>query len=212
MRTPLTLLAVFLASALLAACAPGATPQLIGSWPQASVPPVAPPLPQPAPPLNLYVVYNASLTLSVEDIWSARWDIRQVAQDLGGVVLSERSLETNPAASSYEIILAVPSNQLEVALSRLRRLGTVSDEVKTGEVRVGAPVGVNPAGSYSSLTVTLRQNWWVEVFRGLGRLFTLAVILTPFALMIVGLVTVLRAVGRWLNRQARSTGQEPPAG
>jgi hypothetical protein len=210
MRTPLTLLAVFLASALLAACAPGATPQLIGSWPQVGAPPVAPPLPQPAPPLNLYVVYNATLTLSVEDIWTARWEVRRITEGLGGVVLSERSLETNAAAAPYEIILAVPSTQLDIALSRLRWLGAVSDEVKTGEVRVGAPVGVNPARSYSSLTVTLRQYWWVEVFRGLGQLFTLAVILTPFALMIVGLVTVLRAVGRWLNRQARSTGQAPP--
>lgn len=211
MRTPLTLIALALAGALLTACAPGSTPQLIGSWPQVGAPPVAPPVVERPPVANLYVVYNAALTLSVEDIWSARSGVRQIAQDLGGVVLSERSIETGAATAPYEVILAVPSHQLDVALSRLRRLGTVSDETRTGEVRVGAPAGIEPAGAYSSLTVTLRQHWWVEVSRGLGQLFMFVVILTPLVLMLVGLVTVLRAVGRWLNRLARSTGQEPPA-
>ena len=191
MKTKLFLIAMVM---ILAACAPGGTPQLIGSAPRAGeggLPPINT-LP-PIPPADVTFVYNAAADVSVEYVWRARWAAEQIATELGGRVVSQRWVDVQ--GNVAELVMIVPAGQLDAALNRLHTLGTVNDSDKYATVQSGGAYG--SSSLYSAITLTLREYWWVDVR---DWAFWIAVIGTPVVLMLIGLITVLRWVGRWLRR------------
>lgn len=186
---------------VLAACAPGGAPQLIGSAPRGNeggLPPINN-LP-PVPPPDITLTYNAAADVSVEYVWRARWAAEQIATELGGRVVSQRWVDAQGNVS--ELVMLVPANHLDSALNRLHALGTVNDSDKYATVQSGGayePVGGYSAGGYAAITLTLREHWWVKAR---DASMWIALIGTPVVLMLIGAITVLRALGRWLNRQA----------
>lgn len=192
MKIKLVLLLFFVT--LLAACSPSATPQLIGSYPQNPPQSGAPLNPNP----NFTVTYNAALEVAVDGVWRARWLTDDVMKQLGGQVVSAQNLEFG-RYSPVQLVLAVPPYQLEAALRQLRALGTVLDEdtyatlqSNTGEYQ--------SSGGWSSITLTLREHWWVGVRDGLVQLGWLALFIIPPILMLIGAWTVLRGIGQRLKR------------
>lgn len=192
MRTKLALLLFFVT--LLAACSPSATPQLIGSYPQNPPQSGAPLNPNP----NFTVTYNAALEVAVDGVWRVRWQAENAITQLGGQVVSVQALEPGLYAP-MQLVLAVPPYQLDAALRQLRALGTVLDEdtyatlqANTGEYQ--------SSGGWSSITLTLREHWWVAPRDGLMRLGWFFLLVIPPVLMLIGAWTVLRGIGQRLKR------------
>ena len=135
---------------ILSACAGGATPQLIGSYPKqvTSSPTYAP------PPANLLVVYNAYLELEVADTDRAAQRATQLAYDYGGYLVSSQSWFAEERKYTT-LTLAVPVAQFEAARQALLRLGTLVGESISGDViRTGH--GADEWNVFSNITVQLR--------------------------------------------------------
>ncbi|MBL8046101.1 MAG: DUF4349 domain-containing protein [Anaerolineales bacterium] len=194
MKTKLALL-IFLVT-LLAACAPSATPQLIGSYPQNPQLPGGAPL-NPNP--NFNVTYNAALELAVDGVWRTRWQVEDVAQQLGGQVVSAQNLEVG-RHSPVQLVLAVPPYQLENIMQKLRALGTVLDEDTYASLQSTSGAAQTNSGSWSSITLTLREHWWVGFRDGLVQLGWVALFIVPPILMLIGAWTVLKGIGQRLKR------------
>lgn len=199
MKTKLLLIALVLT---LAACSPGGVPQLIGSAPRGNeggLPPINTASPAPA---GLVIVYNASIELAVRNVASAREWVKGLASEMNGYVLAERACQSG-FEQLAEVTLAVPAHRVEHTLSRLRYFGNVRTESKSGQLLTTDAYG---AGSgYSTVTVTLRPDWWAGTADFFGGFLWLLAALIPPLLMLIGLITVLRAVGGWLQKR-RSTG------
>jgi hypothetical protein len=194
MKTKLALL-LFLIT-LLAACAPSATPQLIGSYPQNPQLPGGAPL-NPSP--NITVTYNAALDVAVDGIWIARQRTSDLISDLGGQLISAQPLGEGRYAPT-QMILAVPPYQLETALRQIRALGTVLDEDTYASLQSTSGAVQTNSGGWSSITLTLREHWWVGLRDGLVQLGWLALFIIPPILMLIGAWTVLKGVGQRLKR------------
>jgi hypothetical protein len=197
MKTKLVLIAMIM---MLAACSPGA-PQLIGSAPRGGEVGL-PPINNPLAPAGLVIVYNAAMELAVRDVSSARVAVRNVASEMNGYTLSERTWQSG-FEQLAELSMAVPAHRVEQTLSRLRYLGQVRSESKSGQLLSGDGY----TGSFSTVTVTLRPDWWAGVMDFFGGVLWLLAALVPPALMLIGAVTVLRSVGRWW--QKRQAGAHP---
>ncbi|MGQ0600572.1 MAG: DUF4349 domain-containing protein [Anaerolineales bacterium] len=200
MKTKLILL--FAMMLLLAACAPGGVPQLIGSAPRAGEGGLPPINTAPPAPAGLVIVYNASIELAVRNVAYAREWVKGLASEMNGYVLAERAWQSG-FEQLAEVTLAVPAHRVEQTLSRLRYFGNVRTESKTGQLLT---TDTYDAGSgYSTVTVTLRPDWGVGVWDFLGGVLWLSAALIPPLLMLIGLITVLRAVGRWWRKRRVGT-------
>jgi hypothetical protein len=192
MKTKLLLITLVL---VLAACAPGSGPQLIGSAPQGGAPTLLNSAP-PAPP-GLAIVYSASMELAVRDVTRARAWVSGLASEMNGYLLAERTW-TSGFEQNAEVTMAVPAARLEPALNRLRGYGSVRAESKTGQLLTTDAYG---ASGYSNLTVTLRPDAWAGVGDFFGGLLWVLAALAPPSLMLIGAVTVLRTVVWWWKRR-----------
>lgn len=202
MRIKFSLIAIFLMTVGLAACAPGSAPQLIGAAPRGNEGGLPPINTAPPAPAGLVIVYNASIELAVRNVAYAREWVKGLASEMNGYVLAERSWQSG-FEQLAEVTLAVPAHRVEQTLSRLRYFGNVRTESKTGQLLTTDAYG---AGSgYSTVTVTLRPDWWAGTADFFGGLLWLLAALIPPLLMLVGLITVLRAIGRWVQKR-RSAG------
>lgn len=194
MKTKLTHL--LLLAVLLAACSPSATPQLIGAYPQTQPLPSGAPL-NPSP--NFIVAYNAALEIAVDGVSRARWQAEDVMTRLGGQVVSTQNLEGG-RYSPMQMVLAVPPNQLEAALRQLRALGSVLDEDTYASLQATDGMAYSNPSGWSSITLTLREHWWVGLRDGLAQLGWLLLFLIPPILMLIGAWTVLKGIGQRLKR------------
>jgi len=194
MKTKLLLLLFF--AGLLTACSPSATPQLIGSYPQIPSEPGGAPL-NPNPYFT--VTYNAALEMAVDGVWRARWQVEDVMVRLGGQVVSVQNLESGRYAP-MQMVLAVPPHQLEAAMRQLRALGAVLDEDIYASLQSTSNAAYENSSDWSSITLTLREHWWVGLRDGLAQLGWLLLFLIPPVLMLIGAWTVLKGIGQRLRR------------
>jgi hypothetical protein len=186
----LKLFLIVLALAL-AACSPGGAPQLIGSAPRAGEVGL-PPINNPPTPGGLVVVYNASMELAVRNVPFARDGVRGLASEMNGYTLTERAWQSG-FEQLAEVSIAVPAHRVEQTLSRLRYFGSVRSESKSGQLVTGEGY----ASGFSTITVTLRPDWWAGTADFFGGVLWVLAALIPPVLMLIGLITVLRGVGCW---------------
>lgn len=180
---------------LLAACGGTASPQLIGSYPR-GVSPTPPPLDFP-PPDNRVAVYNLALTLAVKNVRLALAQTEAIAYNLDGSVLWSRTWR-EADEDHAELTIAVPYYASTEALTRLKELGHVVSQTDLGVLRFEDSPPNNVGGQYT-YTVTLQPPWWAALARWAEKAFWVSLILIPPTLMLIGLFTVLRGVGRWLR-------------
>jgi hypothetical protein len=187
---------------VLAACGANATPQLIGSYPQTGEAPIAYYQPPAVP--RLTITYHASLELEVENTGNALYSVQWIASQNYGYLLNSRTWRES-SLTYGEATIAVPASRFDAARSALRGLGTVREESISGELK---PVDGYEAGweGYSNITVSLRPaaaSWGRQALRGatgvLQFAWWVATVVLPPALMVIGLVTVVRWAGRRLR-------------
>ncbi|MBI5291006.1 MAG: DUF4349 domain-containing protein [Chloroflexi bacterium] len=195
---------ILLAALALAACG-GAAPRLIGAYPQAggnSPPPITV---YPPAPANLYIAYNASVELEVQDARYAVYRIRNEAENLGGYLLTSRTWMQG--GDEYaEATVAVPVSSFETMRARLRWIGDVRSESVSGELRDVGPGVYGGAESYSNITVSLRPasaNGWKKIGGFFTGAFRVALAATPPLLMLIGFLTVARAAIGWIRRRRK---------
>ena len=186
---------------LLAACSSPSTPQMIGSYPQGSDAPSSSEYNSNIPG-NTLVVYNAYMELEVNDTEYTARQAKQIVSSQGGYLVSSRSWYSNGERLTT-LTLAVPIARFDYVYQSLLRLGTlVSDDV-SGD-RVYVDYGSNPYNTFSNITLQLRPPAW-NVGKAISSWFTflwsivwsvikIVLIVTPFALMLIGLGTVVRWV------------------
>lgn len=105
-----------------------ATPVPAADADAAAAPPIAP-LADP----SRKVVKDADLTLEVDDVAVSMGRIETIAAQSGGYVLESRSDQSADGARPGAMVkFAVPVDQFEAALGRLRAIGVVADEHASG--------------------------------------------------------------------------------
>ena len=180
----------------LAACTPGATPQLIGAYPRdgQGQPPAGGPL---AP--TLAITYHAALEIEVEYIHYAVADLQALAREQGGYLLN--SITWSKDGDEYaEVTLAVPDSRFEVTRSRIRNMGEVTSESVSGEIT--SSDGYDGQPTFSNITVTLRPasaRWSRRLLALAGSAGRMLLVLCPPSLMLIGLWTVIRWLGARLG-------------
>ena len=192
---------ISLISFSLAACATPGTPTMIGSYPQGSDAPASSEYNSNIPG-NTLVVYNAYMELEVNDTEYAARQAKQIVAAQGGYLVSSRSWSSN--GNRYTTLtLAVPVARFDYVYQSLLRLGTlVSDDV-SGD-RVYVDYGSNAYNTFSNITIQLRppawnvgqalSSWFAFVWSIAWAVIKIVLIVTPFALMLIGLGTVVRWV------------------
>lgn len=91
-----------------------------------------------SPQTERLVIHNVSLALVVKDPAETTLTVNQLAQELGGFVVSANTFQTSSSAGQKAtratISLRVPANRLDEALNRLRALAvTVQSESRSGQ-------------------------------------------------------------------------------
>jgi hypothetical protein len=224
MFTRLARLTVVVTTLALAACAP-ATPALIGAYYSDASQPIATYV---VPPASLALVYDAYLELETRDPASAADRAAQLAADFGGYLsASQQWIEDGHTHAT--VTLAVPSAYFDSLHAAVLSLGRLQTERATGTL-------VSPAypgqAIYATLTVDFRPapplitlprlpgiDWspahtFASAFTLFAALFTflldlviwLAVVVGPFALMSLGIRTVIR---RWRRPSAAAVAKSP---
>jgi hypothetical protein len=203
-------MACLLGALTLVACG-AATPQFIGSSPQTGQTYNSPPLINndgPAQP-HLQIDYNAALEIEVANPNWAIASVRAVAENYGGYLITSESWRDN--GNDYaSVTIAVPVSNFEAARARLKSLGEVRSESVSGQIHDQGPTYLNELQTYSNITVTLTPqsaNWGKRLGSFLGGLatvlFWIVVIVTPIALMLVGLATCVNALANWIDRRGK---------
>jgi hypothetical protein len=77
--------------------------------------------PSPAKPLERKIIRNATLTIQVEDMETSLNQLRALATSLGGYLLQENTTSQG-AKPSGVMVIQVPAEQYEVAITRIRQL------------------------------------------------------------------------------------------
>jgi hypothetical protein len=77
--------------------------------------------PSQAKPLERKIIRNATLTIQVEDMETSLNSLRALATSLGGYLLQENTTSQG-AKTSGVMVIQVPAEQYEVALTRIRQL------------------------------------------------------------------------------------------
>lgn len=186
----------------LAACSTPGTPQMIGSAPQDSDAPSSSEYNSNIPN-NTLVVYNAYMELEVSDTDYAARQAKQIVAAQGGYLVSSRSWSSN--GNRYTTLtLAVPLARFDYVYQSLLRLGTLVSDSVSGD-RVNVDYGSNAYNTYSNITVQLRppawnvgqtiSSWFAFVWSIAWTVIKIILIVTPFALMLIGFLTVVRWVG-----------------
>jgi hypothetical protein len=129
---------------LLAGCAGGATPRLIGAYPGPAVTSAVP------SSGGVVLIFDAYLTLRVADVARAAEQAADLAYDHGGYV-SQSQTWYNGDQPHVTLSLAVPAPAYDALHAGLLRLGTLADEQVSGSL---TPSGDGyPAGRFATLTV-----------------------------------------------------------
>lgn len=192
-----------------AACG-SATPQFIGSYPQTGQTYSPPPINNDGPvPQHFQIDYNAALEIEVENPNWAIASVRAVAENYNGyLITSEAWRENNNDYAS--VTVAVPVSNFEAARARIKSLGEVRSESVSGQIQNQGPTYLNELPNYSNITVTLTPsaaNWGRRFVNFLGGLatvvFWILVIVTPIALMLIGLATSVNWLTTWLDRRGK---------
>lgn len=181
-----------LALAGAAGCAPAATPQLIGAYPQAPGP-QAPILPAPASGWS--VIDALDVQVWVEDVAYAVGRAQAIVREAGGETLRVRPLDRDDGA---ELVLVVPVYQAEGVVRRLRAMGGAGGAEPSVRPLV---IGPGEALGYTAVTATLRRDPWAAGRVALREGGAWLATVIPPALMVIGAWTVLRAFGQWWARR-----------
>lgn len=149
-----TTLSMLVLSLALAACAPSVSPMSPADIAPSGGSGLAPDMAAPLPPVaqsiareegaagsaqaERLVIQTVNLALVVSDPAATTRTVSQLAQDLGGFVVSSNSYQTTigtgQSTTRATMSLRVPADKLEEALSRLRGLAvTVQSESRSGE-------------------------------------------------------------------------------
>lgn len=149
-----TTLSLLVLSLALAACAPSVSPMSPADIAQSGGSGLAPDMAAPLPPFaqsiareegavgsaqaERLVIQTVNLALVVSDPAATTRTVSQLAQDLGGFVVSSNSYQTTigtgQSTTRATMSLRVPADKLEEALTRLRGLAvTVQSESRSGE-------------------------------------------------------------------------------
>jgi hypothetical protein len=137
-----TLILFLTLSFALAACTPGAGPQLIGSYPRSGG----------VIPSDVRIIYESRLTLEVGNVDSSADRAVGFARDHGGYLLEERTW-TQDGRKHATLALAVPVPAFDGLRSDLLSLGTLVDETVIGAPK---PIHSTDWNTYTSITLTLR--------------------------------------------------------
>jgi len=205
-------LAVLLAIGLVG-CGPGATPQLIGSYPKSVSPTYAP------PPSDALVIYEAYLTLEVSNTDQAAQRAIEFAYDRGGYLVNSQSWYEN-SRKYTTLTLTVPVAQFESLRQALLGLGSAINETVSSDL-VSTSHGANEWNTFTNITVQLRPapsitlpslpstGWnpthtFERAFDVFASIFTflvdiviwVVVIVGPFVLMGLGVRAVVRRMRR----------------
>ena len=124
----------------LAACSPGATPQLIGSYPRYGT---------PSPNLPPSRVYDTRLDIEVSDVVYAAQQAAQLAEQAGGYLVASQSWYRDQRLFTA-VTLAAPASQFDSLRRSLIALGRLTDEQLTSQP---APYPIYPSPQ-STLAVT----------------------------------------------------------
>lgn len=127
----------------LAACTPGATPQLIGAYPRSE---------GTVPRTGVLVVYEAYLTLDVPDVDAAIDRAVGYVEDYGGYLVEARAWYRD--GSKYATLtLAVPVPNFDALREALLGLGTLVSESVSGQPK---PINTTDWNTYSHITLNLQ--------------------------------------------------------
>jgi hypothetical protein len=88
---------------------------------------------EPVQPARRLIVKNGILTVVVSDTERAVTQASAILDGLGGYIISQRVYDDSQGFRYAAIRLAVPVDQFEEAMARLRRLGRVTDESASGQ-------------------------------------------------------------------------------
>jgi hypothetical protein len=125
MSRPTNLLFLLILGAILSACASSPPPQLIASYPKST--------PYGVPPASAMVIYNSTLTLSVNDMDRAINRANHIAYEYNGYLISSHSWYQE--GNKYQTIeLAIPSDRFEAARQAALSLGHLIDERVSGNL------------------------------------------------------------------------------
>jgi hypothetical protein len=198
-----------LAALALAACSPGATPQLISSYPRAGT--VAPAAPSR--------VYNTSLTIEVSDVdWAAQQAMRLAASDGGYLVNSQSWYQDEHLFTSLS--LAVPADQFDSLRRSLNELGRLLSEQLSSQP---APwPSYAPPQSIISVTFSTAPprfspppvpplpalGWspvdtFAQAFRVFASIFTVLIDVVIWVVVVVGPFVLMGFGLRWLLHRIR---------
>ena len=215
----LRLLARIAAVALLAplalgACAGGATPALISSYPRV--------IATYTPPRDVFVVYTSDLDLQVASVDIAARRAADIAGNFGGY-LTEASLWTSGGQPRATVTLAIPVGFYDDARKAVSALGTPTGERLTGDLTVAYGDAARWT-TYATLTLRLSQtafnlpttSWpaigWSPLTT-LGQalavsatLFTFLVNVVIWVVVVLGPFVLLGLGVRWVVRQVRKQG------
>jgi len=180
---------------------------MIGSYPQDSDAPSSGEYNSNIPN-NTLVVYNAYMELEVNDTDYAARQAKQLATAQGGYLVSSRSWSSG--GNRYTTLtLAVPLARFDHAYQSLLRLGTLISDSVSGD-RINVDYGSNAYNTYSNITLQLRppawnvgqtiSSWFAFVWSIAWTVIKIVLIVTPFALMLIGFVTVVRWVGARIRK------------
>lgn len=191
---------------LLAACSPGSSPQLIGSYPRSGM-----------PPADVRVVYNTYLTLTVRDVDAAAAQAADYAAAYGGYLAGSRAWYES-SRKYMSVTLAVPAPNFEGLRQAVLGLGTLESENLSGQPR---PIGGDDWQTFTNITVDLRPAAGVPLppplpapgwdpgrtlARALGTSYALlgfVVDILIWVLVVGGPFALLAWLVRWAWRRAR---------
>jgi hypothetical protein len=80
-----------------------------------------------------YIAYQVTLTLEVKEFDSAKRQVTNIIQQIGGYVAQASSYDTPNQPRRASLTLRVPAAQLSTVLEQIRRLGRVTQEQLTSE-------------------------------------------------------------------------------
>ena len=192
----------------LAACGPGTTPQLIGSYPL---------YPTPGPYLPPGRVYNTSLDIEVADVDGAARQATQFATQAGGYLIEAQSWYQAERRHT-RLNLSVPPGQFDYVRGSLIGLGRVVDEQLTSQP---APYQIYPPPPESTIAVTFvaarawptlpeppNLGWspartFAQAFDLLAGIITVLVDVLIWICVVIGPFVLLGLGLRWLARRSR---------
>lgn len=128
----------------LAGCAPGSTPQLIGTYPRSGL---------AAPPADLRIVYSSALTLEVWDVDAAAERAVTLASDYGGYLVESRAWQLE-GRQQATLSLAVPAPNFDELRQALLDLGTLIEETVSSQPK---PIYPEDWSTFTQITLSLRS-------------------------------------------------------